>query len=95
MVRRPLHVHSNFRWTEFNWYFFFSFFGLLTFGSLEEQLVQKVVDSDVSFYYNTYYSCPDLLNNTPPSIGHSVLYGDQHGVLCAAVSLRVKCTKDL
>lgn len=24
MVRRPLHVHSNFRWTEFNWYLFFS-----------------------------------------------------------------------
>lgn len=93
LVRRPLHVHYNFSWTGFNWYLLkLFFFGL--WGILDKQLVQKVVNSDVYSHFNTYYSCPDLLNNTPPSVGHSVLYSDQHGVLCTAVSLWVKHTED-
>lgn len=39
LVRRPLHVHYNFSWTEFNWYLLkLFFFGLVTFGNFRRTI---------------------------------------------------------
>lgn len=39
LVRRPLHVHYNFSWREFNWYLLKQFcFGLVTFGNFRRTI---------------------------------------------------------